>query len=257
MKVRVWKSKRLNPTYLLVYYNEQTGVYKVTFLNGRDCVYGKSIINSYSTHPGGLWAACRYMGDDVATIKANINKEVAEEAERRTKEAQRLKDEAEAKAEKEREAENLRKSLLCSKDRIEIAPIDVLQCYDTLEAHLEQLKSGCYVVCINYKKKGFIELRPKAANSNHLKVMAKVEKDEKISKAKLHSFAKAVRKAYEDNIVIIGRTHALQSFGKKLVDATPHIKTGRNSYYSTAAPCRYYDKNTLVYLKLEQIEKKG
>lgn len=64
----------------------------------------------------------------------------------------------------------------------------------------------------------------------------------------------AVRKAYESGINIIGKTHAMTSFGKKLVDAAPYIKESKNTYFSSAAPRRYYDKNTLVYMKLEQIE---
>ena len=46
----------------------------------------------------------------------------------------------------------------------------------------------------------------------------------------------------------------LRSFGKRIVDAAPCIKESKNQYYSCAAPRQYYDKNTLVYLKLEQIE---
>lgn len=46
-----------------------------------------------------------------------------------------------------------------TKDSISIAPRDVLQRYDLLEAHLDKLKPGEYSVCINYKKKGVVELR--------------------------------------------------------------------------------------------------
>lgn len=89
---------------------------------------------------------------------------------------------------------------------------------------------------------------------DHLKVLTTVTKEDKPSKASLHRFAVAVRKAYESGINIIGKTHALTSFGKKIVDAAPCIKESKNTYFSSAAPRRYYDKNTLVYMKLEQIE---
>ena len=79
-------------------------------------------------------------------------------------------------------------------------------------------------------------------------------KEEKNSKAALHRFAVKVRETYQSGIVIIGKTHAHQSFGKKIVDAAPYIKESQNPYFSSAAPRRYYDKNTLVYLKIEQIE---
>ena len=38
-------------------------------------------------------------------------------------------------------------------------------------------------------------------------------------------------------------------------DAALCIKESQNNYYSSSAPRQYYDKNTLVYMKLEQIEK--
>lgn len=84
--------------------------------------------------------------------------------------------------------------------------------------------------------------------------MEKVTKEEKNTKAALHRFAVEVRKAYQSGITIIGKTHALKSFGKRIVDAALCIKEANNQYYSCAAPRQYYDKNTLVYMKLEQIE---
>ena len=131
----------------------------------------------------------------------------------------------------------------------------MLQRYDLLEEHLEQLKPGEYAVCINYKKKGVVELRTKARTTDHLKVLAKVTKENKNTKAALHRFAVKVREAYQSGIVIIGKTHAIQGFGKRIVDAAPCIKESQNTYYSSSAPRQYYDKNTLVYVKLEQIEK--
>ena len=98
-------------------------------------------------------------------------------------------------------------------------------------------------------------LRKKARETDHQKVLTKVTKEEKQTKASLHRFAIAVRKAYEEGITIISKTRALASFGKKIVDAAPCIKKSVNLYYSSAAPRQFYDKNTLIYLKLEQVEK--
>ena len=117
-----------------------------------------------------------------------------------------------------------------TKDSISITPRDVLQRYDLLEAHLDKLKSGEYFVCINYKKKGIFELRRNPRPADHLNVLEKVTKEEKNTKA------------------------ALKSFGKRIVDAALCIKEANNQYYSCAAPRQYYDKNALVYMKLEQIE---
>ena len=142
-----------------------------------------------------------------------------------------------------------------TKDSISIAPRDVLQRYDLLEAHLDKLKPGEYSVCINYKKKGIVELRRNPRPADHLNVLEKVTKEEKNTKAALHRFAVKVREAYQSGIVIIGKTHALKGFGKRIVDAALCIKESQNTYYSSSAPRQYYDKNTLVYMKLEQIEK--
>ena len=141
-----------------------------------------------------------------------------------------------------------------TKDSISITPRDVLQRYDLLEAHLDKLKPGEYSVCINYKKKGVVELRRNPRPADHLNVLEKVTKEEKNTKAALHRFAVEVRKVYQSGITIIGKTHALKSFGKRIVDAALCIKKGENQYYSCAAPRQYYDKNALVYMKLEQIE---
>ena len=145
-------------------------------------------------------------------------------------------------------------SSYATKDSISIAPSDVLQRYDLLEAHLDKLKPGEYSVCINYKKKGMVELRRNPRPADHLKALEKVTKEEKNTQAALHRFAVEVRKVYQSGITIIGKTHALKSFGKRIVDAALCIKESKNQYYSCAAPRQYYDKNTLVYLKLEQIE---
>ena len=152
--------------------------------------------------------------------------------------------------------ENVKKqaSSSATKDSISITPRDVLQRYDLLEAHLDKLKPGEYSVCINYKKKGIVKLRRNPRPADHLNVLEKVTKEEKNTQAALHRFAVEVRKVYQSGITIIGKTHALKSFGKRIVDAALCIKEANNQYYSCAAPRQYYDKNALVYMKLEQIE---
>lgn len=253
-QIRVWKSKNLRSTYMLVYRNEQTGRLRVTRMDGSKCDNEKGLINSYNMFGGGLWAACRDMGNDVAEIRAAVDREIAEETAQREREELRLKEEAEAKAKALQDTQDIRASLVGTKDSVCINPIEVLQRYDLLEERLEQLKPGEYAVCINYKKKGTLELRTKARTTDHLKVLAKVTK-EKNTKAALHRFAVKVREAYQSGIVIIGKTHAIKGFGKRIVDAALCIKESQNTYYSSAAPRQYYDKNTLVYMKLEQIEK--
>lgn len=255
-QIRVWKSKNLRSTYMLVYRDELTGRLRVTRLDGRKCENEKGLINSYNMFGGGLWAACRDMGNDVAEIRAAVDREIAEETAQREREELRLKAEVEAKAKALQEAQEIRAAIAGTKDSVSIKPINVLQRYNLLEEHLEQLKPGEYVVCINYKKKGVVELRTKARTTDHLKVLAKVTKEEKNTKAALHRFAMKVRETYQSGIVIIGKTHAIQGFGKRIVDAAPCIKESQNTYYSSSAPRQYYDKNTLVYMKLEQIEER-
>ena len=145
-------------------------------------------------------------------------------------------------------------SSYATKDSIRIAPRDVLQRYDLLEAHLDKLKPGEYSVCINYRKKGIVELRRNPRPADYLKVLEKVTKEEKNTQAALHRFAVEVRKAYQSGITIIGKTHAMKSFGKRIVDEALCIKESKNQYYSCADPRQYYDKNALVYMKLEQID---
>ncbi len=256
-QIRVWKSKNLRSTYMLVYRDELTGRLRVTRMDGRKCDNEKGMIKSYNMFAGGLWEACRDMGNDVAEIRAAVDREITEETAQREREELRLKEEAEAKAKALQEAQEIRAAIVGTKDSVSIKPINVLQRYDLLEEHLEQLKPGEYAVCINYKKKGTVELHTKARTTDHLKVLAKVAKEERNSKASLHRLAVKVREAYQSGIVIIGKTHAIQGFGKRIVDAAPCIKESQNTYYSSSAPRQYYDKNTLVYMKLEQIEKNG
>ena len=254
-QIRVWKSKNLRSTYMLVYRDEQTGKLRITRMDGRKCDNEKGMIKSYNMFGGGLWAACRDMGNDLADIRAAVDREIAEETAQREREELCLKAEAEAKVKALQEAQEIRAALAGTKDSVCVKPIEVLQRYDLLEEHLEQLKPGEYAVCVNYKKKGTVVLRTKARTTDHLKVLAKVTKEERNSKAALHRFAVKVREAYQSGIIIIGKTHALQSFGKRIVDAALCIKESQNTYYSSSAPRQYYDKNTLVYMKLEQIEK--
>lgn len=254
-EIRVWKANRRDAKHLLVYRDADTKHIRVTYMDGKAYENTKSLIDSHEVYAGGFWGRCRDMGDDLTSILENLKHEIEAEKLRYEQEQRLLAEEREAREKAEREAEELRKYLVNSKTRISVAPIDVLQSYCTLELNLEQLKAGEYYVCINYKKSGYLDLRTKARESDHLKVLAKVTRDEKLTKASLHRFAVAVRKAYEEGITIIGKTHALKSFGKKIVDAAPCIKESINTYYSSAAPRQFYDKNTLVYLKLEQIEK--
>lgn len=254
-EIRVWKANGRNAKHLLVYRNADTKHIRVTYMDGKVYENTKSLIDSHKFYAGGFWGRCRNMGDDIDTIFENVKRETEAEKLRYEQELRLLAEEREAREKAKREAEERRKSLMNSKTSLCVAPIDVLQNYDTLEQNLEQLKAGGYYVCINYRKAGYLELRQKARASDHLNVLAKVTREETQSKASLHRFAVAVRKAYEQGITIIGKTHALTSFGKKIVDAAPCIKESKNSYYSSADPRQYYDKNTLVYLKLEQIEK--
>lgn len=254
-QIRVWKSKNLRSTYMLVYRDELAWRLRVTRMDGSKCDNEKGLINSYNMFGGGLWAACRDMGKDVAEIRAAVDREIAEETAQREREELRLKAEAEAKEKALQKAQDIRASLVGTKDSVCIKPIEVLQRYDLLEEHLEQLKHSEYAVCINYKKKGTVELRTKARTTDHLKVLAKVTKEKKNTKAALHRFAVNVREAYQSGIVIIGKTHAIKCLGKRIVDAALCTKESQNTYYSSSAPRQYYDKNTLVYMKLEQIEK--
>lgn len=155
-QIRVWKSKNLHSTYMLVYRDELTGRLRVTRMDGRKCDNENGLINSYNMFGGGLWAACRDMGNDVAEIRAAVDREIAEETAQREREELRLKAEAEAKAKALQKAQEIRAALAGTKDSVCIKPIEVLQRYDLLEERLEQLKSGEYAVCINYKKKGVV-----------------------------------------------------------------------------------------------------
>ena len=90
-QIRVWKSKNLRSTYMLVYRDELTGRLRVTRMDGRKYENEKGLINSYNMFGGGLWAACRDMGNDVAEIRAAVDREIAEETAQREREEVRLK----------------------------------------------------------------------------------------------------------------------------------------------------------------------
>lgn len=254
-EIRVWKSRNITGFYLLVYRNRETEALRITYPDGREYPYHVGLIGSHRNHRGGLWGVCRTMGDDIDTIRQNILTEQADDKARLEQIEHQMQNEIQEKERALQQAQEIRAALAGTKDTLTIPPIDVLQRYDTLEEYLEQLKPGDYAVCINYKKKGMVELRTKARPTDHLKVTAKVTKEEKNTRASLHRLAVKVREAYQSGIFIIGKTHALKGFGKCIVDAAPCIKESQNSYYSSSAPRQYYDKNTLIYMKLEYIEK--
>ena len=97
-------------------------------------------------------------------------------------------------------------------------------------------------------------MRKNRASQYYKKNLATICKEDKTSKAALHRFAVAVRKAYKDNIIIINKTSAIKAFGKKMVDGVPFIMTRTNPHCATAAPSKYYDKLTLDFLRLEELE---
>lgn len=237
METKVWKSDDPTPQYYLVNRDEKTGELHIRNINGNEMEDCQAVIDRYSQNEGGFWGVCRYMGDDNVAIFAAIRDDMAQDEARR-----------------EQEAQAARQALACTKDGLSVAPYDVMQKYDLLEERLEQLKPGDYYVCINYKKRGIIELRKNRASQYYKKNLATICKEDKTSKAALHRFAVAVRKAYEDNIIIINKTSAIKAFGKKMVDSVHFIMTRTNLYYATAAPSKYYDKLTLDFLRLEELE---
>ena len=237
METKVWKSDDPIPEYYLVNRDEKTGELRIRNINGSEMENSQAVIDRYAQNEGGFWGACRYMGDDNVAIFAAIRDDMAQDEARR-----------------EQEAQAARQALACTKDGLSVAPFDVMQNYELLEAQLEQLKPGDYHVCINYKKRGIIELRKNRASQYYKKNLATICKEDKTSKAALHRFAVAVRKAYEENIIIINRTSAIKAFGKKMVDSVPFIMTRTNPHYAKAAPSKVYDKLTLDFLRLEELE---
>lgn len=115
-QIRVWKLKNLRSTYMLVYRDELTGKLRVTRMDGSRCDNEKSLIKGYEMFGGGLWAACRDMGNDVAEIRAAVDREIAEETAQREREEQRQKAEAEAEAKALQEAQEIRAALAGTKD---------------------------------------------------------------------------------------------------------------------------------------------
>lgn len=257
MKIRVWKSSRRNSPFLIVFYNEDTGQYQITDVNDKAYNESRSLICSFRNMPGGLFGASREMGDTLEEVKANIRKAMDEEKQQQIALSREAEEREElARQEAQRKAE-LRKSIAYTKDHLSVLPIDLMANAERREELLEQLKPGEYYVCINYKKMGIVELKLKARSSNSINVLGKVINEQHTSKAALHRFAKAVKDMYENNTELIGRTHAIQRFGAKLVDRMPVVMERRNLYYSTAAPRRIYDKNTLLWWQVTEYEAKN
>ena len=232
---------------ILVYHDEETGEYRLTYLDGRECENAASIVNSHKFHPGGLWGQCKYMGDTVDEIRSNIRKNIARV---NTDLAvlmmeQAVRHAAEQQAE---QAEQRRKDMACRFDELLVSPSELMQHMDGAERALEPLKPGEYVVCINYKRKGCVELRRTVRRCEWRAIVAVVEKEDSDSHAALHRFAVDVRKSYEEGAELIGRTQAINEFGRRLVDSVPHVKEAANPHYKISAPRRIYDRKTLQYL---------
>ena len=51
-----------------------------------------------------------------------------------------------------------------------------------------------------------------------------------------------------------GELHIRNINGSKMVDSVPFIMTKTNPHYATAAPSKFYDKLTLDFLRLEELE---
>lgn len=154
METKVWKSDDPIPEYYLVNRDEKTGELRIRNINGSEMENSQAVIDRYAQNEGGFWGACRYMGDDNVAIFAAIRDDMAQDEARR-----------------EQEAQAARQALACTKDGLSVAPFDVMQNYELLEAQLEQLKPSDYHVCINYKKRGIIELRKNRAHNSTRKIL--------------------------------------------------------------------------------------
>ena len=119
-QIRVWKSRNLRSTYMLVYRDEQTGKLRVTRMDGRKCDNEKSLINSYNMFGGGLWSICRDMGKTVEEIRSAVEREIAEDDARREREVLQAKAEIEAKAKALEEAKAARAALAGTKENITV-----------------------------------------------------------------------------------------------------------------------------------------
>ena len=252
LKIRVWKGKKPTSPYILVYFNHQTGGYRMTDLDGNVYQNAKTVINSYANYPMELWKKCRDMGNSIVEIKANIAAEIAQKEVEKEAERKELQRQAEERARIEAEEETRRKALASSKDSMSVSPYKLIQSRNMAEQLLEQMKPGAYFVCINYKKNGFVELKKKAQSSSSLKVLAFVEREGKPTKSALLRFMSAIQHAYLEGAEIIGRTRAIKEFGQRLVDSLPHVQERVNLHYASAAPRRYYDRTTLLWAKANQ-----
>lgn len=228
---------------ILVYHDEETGEYRLTYLDGRECENAASIVNSHKFHPGGLWGQCKYMGDTVDEIQASIARMDADATVLQQEQALREANAQLAEADAQR-----RRDMACRFDELLVSPSELMQHMDGAERALEPLKPGEYVVCINYKRKGCVELRRTVRRCEWRAIVAFVEKEDSVSHAALHRFAVDVRKSYEEGAELIGRTQAINEFGRRLVDSVPHVKEAANPHYKSSAPRRIYDRKTLQYL---------
>lgn len=249
---------RQSMNYYLVYLDEQGKAFATT-RKGKVSKRCKELMAEHAHMEHGLWDASEDMGKTMAEVDKNIRAAITKRLHERDEKAeaflQQLQAQQAERERKEQEALAKRKAVACTKDKMIIKPYDLMQRLDDAEVLLEQMKPGAYYLCVNYKKKGFVELRQSVRAANHLKVCGIVEREDKPTKTALHRFAVSVRKMYKSHIDIIGRTHAIKSFGQKMTDSIPHIQELKNNYYASSAPRRYYDRYTLLYLKLEKIEK--
>ena len=243
--------------YYLVYLDDNGGSVATT-RKGNISKRCKELVAQYSHLEHGLWDASEDMGSSMMAVEKNIRRAITQRIKERHERMSTFMEELHRQQEEQEriEAEELaqRKSVAGTKETLLIKPYDIMQHIEIAEQQLGQMMPGVYYVCINYKRKGYVELKRKARNSDHCKVITTVEREDKKSKASLHRFAVAVRKAYEDGSEMIGRTHAIKNFGQRLVDSIPHVLERKNNYFSSAAPRRLYDKQTLLYLKVVEIE---
>lgn len=249
---------RQSMNYYLVYLDEQGKAFATT-RKGKVSKRCKELMAEHAHMEHGLWDASEDMGKTMAEVDKNIRAAITKRLHERDEKAeaflQQLQAQQAERERKEQEALAQRKAVASTKDKMTVKPFDLMQRLDDAEVLLEQMKPGAYYLCINYKKQGFVELKQTARAANHIKVCGIVEREDKPTKAALHRFAVSVRDLYKKNIDIIGRTHAIKSFGQKMTDSIPHLQEQRNAYYATAAPRRYYDRYTLLYLQLEKAEK--
>lgn len=242
-------------TYYLVCLDDQ-GRSLATTRKGNVSKRCKQLVAEHAHLEHGLYDASEDMGKTMAEVDKNIRAAITKRLHERDEKAEAFRQQLQAqqaeRERKEQEALAQRKAVAGTKEEMTVKPYDLMQRFDDAEVLLEQMKPGAYYLCINYKKHGFVELKQKARAANHIKVCGIVEREDKPTKAALHRFAVSIRDLYKKNIDIIGRTHAIKSFGQKMTDSIPHLQELKNNYYASSAPRRYYDRYTLLYLQLEK-----